>query len=61
MMATTINCEEMKVLELKDVVSDLNGLCQMLMEDRFEQGEYGRVSARMHGFAPFDIYVGVDN
>lgn len=36
MMATTIDCEEMKVLELKDVVSDLNGLCQMLMEDRFE-------------------------
>ena len=36
MMTTTINCEEMKVLELKDVVSDLNGLCQMLMEDRFE-------------------------
>ena len=28
--------EEMKVLELKDVVSDLNGLCQMLMEDRFK-------------------------
>ena len=36
MMATTIDCEEMKVLELKDVVSDLDGLCQMLMEDRFE-------------------------
>ena len=36
MMATTIDCEEMKVLELKDVVSDLNGLCQMLMEDRFK-------------------------
>lgn len=36
MMATTIECEEMKVLELKDVVSDLDGLCQMLMEDRFE-------------------------
>ena len=36
MMATTIVCEEMKVLELKDVVSDLDGLCQMLMEDRFE-------------------------
>ena len=35
-MATTIDCEEMKVLELKDVVSDLDGLCQMLMEDRFE-------------------------
>ena len=26
----------MMVLELKDVVSDLNGLCQMLMEDRFK-------------------------
>jgi hypothetical protein len=25
MMATTIDCEEMKVLELKDVVSDLDG------------------------------------
>ena len=36
MMATTIDCEEMKVLELKDVVSDLNGLCQMLLDDRFE-------------------------
>ena len=36
MMATTIDCEEMKVLELKDVVSDLNSLCQMLMEDRFK-------------------------
>ena len=36
MMATTIDCEEMKVLELKDVVSDLDGLCQMLMEDRFK-------------------------
>ena len=36
MMATTIDCEEMKVLKLKDVVSDLDGLCQMLMEDRFE-------------------------
>lgn len=28
--------EEMKVLELKDVVSDMKGVCQMLMEDRFE-------------------------
>ena len=36
MMATTIDCEEMKVLELKDVVSDLDGLCQMLLDDRFE-------------------------
>ena len=36
MMATTIDCEQMKVLELKDVVSDLNGLCQMLLDDRFE-------------------------
>lgn len=35
MMATTIDCEEMKVLELKDVVSDLDGLCQMLMEDQY--------------------------
>lgn len=35
-MATTIGCEEMKVLELKDVVSDMKGVCQMLMEDRFE-------------------------
>ena len=36
MMATTIDCEEMKVLELKDVVSDMKGLSQMLMEDQFE-------------------------
>lgn len=36
MMATTIDCEEMKVLELKDVVSDMNGLSQMLLEHRFE-------------------------
>lgn len=36
MMATTIDCEEMKVLELKDVVDDMEGLSQVLLEDQFE-------------------------
>lgn len=36
MMATTIDCEEMKVLALEDVVDDMEGLSQMLLQDRFE-------------------------
>ena len=54
MMATTIDCEEMKVLELKDVVSDLDGLCQMLMEDRFEH--ITALEGRTGDYKMSDIY-----
>ena len=36
MMATTVDCEKETVLELQDAVSDFDGLCRLLLEDRFE-------------------------